>query len=63
MTFDIQKILQSKREFRRGLVELPIEERLRLLDELRERQVTLREWSAICQTRLTNPANESQTTG
>ena len=42
MTFDIQVILQSKREFRRGLAVLPIEEKLRLLDTLRERQLTLR---------------------
>lgn len=42
MTFDIQKILQSKREFRRGLAELPIEEKLRMLDRLRERQLALR---------------------
>jgi hypothetical protein len=41
MTFDIQVILQSKREFRRGLAVLPIEEKLRLLDTLRERQITL----------------------
>ncbi|MFM8358230.1 MAG: hypothetical protein ACKOET_06695 [Verrucomicrobiota bacterium] len=41
MTFDIQKILESKREFRRGLAALPIGEKLRLLDALRERQLTL----------------------
>jgi hypothetical protein len=43
MTFDIQKILQSKRELRRGLAALPIEEKLRLLDALRERQLALRD--------------------
>lgn len=43
MTFDIQKILQSKGEFRRGLAALPIEEKLRLLDDLRERQLAIRE--------------------
>jgi hypothetical protein len=42
MTFDIQKILQSKREFRRDLAALPIEEKLRLLDVLRERQLAFR---------------------
>ncbi len=41
MTFDIQRILESKREFRRGLAALPIAEKLRLLDALRERQLTL----------------------
>ena len=41
MTFNLQKILESKREFRRGLALLPIVEKLRLLDALRERQLTL----------------------
>jgi hypothetical protein len=36
MTFDLAKILQSKREFRRRLAALPIEEKLALLDALRE---------------------------
>ena len=36
MTFDIPKILQSKREFRLGLAALSIEEKLRLLDTVRE---------------------------
>lgn len=45
MTFDIQKILQSKRELRQGLAALPIEEKLRLLDALRERQLFIRESS------------------
>lgn len=47
MTFDIQKILESKREFRRGLATLPIGEKLRLLDALRERQLTLGKGSAL----------------
>lgn len=47
MTFDIQKILESKREFRRGLAVLPIGEKLRLLDALRERQLTLGKGSAM----------------
>jgi hypothetical protein len=51
MTFDIQKILESKREFRRGLAALPIAEKLRLLDALRERQLTLGSGSSA---RLTN---------
>lgn len=45
MTFDIQKILRSKRELRLGLAALPIEEKLRLLDALRERRLTLRRTS------------------
>ena len=47
MTFDIQKTLEGKREFRRGLAALPIGEKLRLLDALREQQLTLGKGSAM----------------
>lgn len=55
MTFDIQKILQSKRELRRELAALPIEEKLRMLDALRKRQITLREEIHADRTTPTNP--------
>jgi hypothetical protein len=42
MTFDLQKILQSKNEFRRRAAALPVAEKLRILDGLRERIVSLR---------------------
>ncbi len=42
MNFDIQKILESKAAYRKGLADLPIGEKLRLLDAMRERAVTLR---------------------
>jgi hypothetical protein len=42
MTFDIAKIVQSKREFRRRLAALPIEEKLAMLDALRERMMIIR---------------------
>ena len=42
MTFDLAKILQSKREFRQRLAARPIEEKLAILDALRERALTLR---------------------
>jgi hypothetical protein len=42
MTFDLANILQSKREFRQRLAARPIEEKLALLDALRERALTLR---------------------
>lgn len=42
MTFDLQKILESKRALRRTLAALPIGEKLRMLDALRERTLTLR---------------------
>jgi hypothetical protein len=42
MTFDLARILQSKREFRRHLAARPIEEKLAMLDALRERALALR---------------------
>jgi hypothetical protein len=42
MTFDLTKILQSKREFRRRLAAKPIEEKLAMLDALRARTIALR---------------------
>ena len=56
MTFDIQTVLQSKREFRRGLAVLPIEEKLRLLDALRERQLAIRGTSGAVYPQI--PADE-----
>jgi hypothetical protein len=42
MTFDLAKILQSKRAFRQRLAARPIEEKLAMLDALRERELALR---------------------
>jgi hypothetical protein len=42
MTFDLEKILQSKRDMRRNLAALPVEEKLAMLDALRERALALR---------------------
>ena len=42
MTFDPSKILQSKNEFRQRLAARPIEEKLAMLDALRERALALR---------------------
>ena len=42
MTFDLPKILQSKREFRQRLAARPITEKLALLDALRERALAIR---------------------
>ena len=42
MTFDLAKILQSKREFRQRLAARPIAEKLAMLDALRERQLAIR---------------------
>ena len=42
MTFDLAKILQSKREFRERLAARPIAEKLAMLDALRERELAIR---------------------
>ena len=42
MTFDLARILESKREFRRRLAAPPIAEKLAMLDALRERELALR---------------------
>ena len=42
MNFDLARILESKRQQRRALAALPIEEKLRLLDELRQRTLDIR---------------------
>jgi hypothetical protein len=42
MTFDLTKIMQSKREFRQRLAVKPIDEKLAMLDALRARTLALR---------------------
>jgi hypothetical protein len=42
MTFDLAKILQSKRAFRQRLAARPSEEKLAMLGALRERALALR---------------------
>ena len=42
MSFDLEKILASKRAFRQRLAARPIEEELSMLDALRERTLALR---------------------
>lgn len=42
MSFNLQQILASKRVLRRKLAARPLAEKLRLLDDLRERELTLR---------------------
>lgn len=46
MSFDLQRILDSKRAFRQRLAARPIAEKLRMLDELRERALALRRSTA-----------------
>lgn len=42
VTFDLQKIIEDKRALRRNLAALPIAEKLRMLDALRERELAIR---------------------
>ena len=42
MEFDWNKVTESKKAYRRRLAALPIAEKLRLLDALRERAVAIR---------------------
>lgn len=41
MTFDMDRIVMSKRAFRRRLAALPIGEKLRMLDRLRDRSLQI----------------------
>jgi hypothetical protein len=43
MTFDLAKILKSKRDYRRQLAARPIAEKLAMLDALRERELAIRQ--------------------
>jgi hypothetical protein len=42
MSFDLERILASKRALRRNLAARPIAEKLRMLDALRERALAIR---------------------
>ena len=42
MTFDLEKMLESKRALRRDLAARPLAEKLAILDALRERSLALR---------------------
>ncbi len=42
MSFDLRKILESKRALRRDLAALPVAEKLRMLDAMHERELAIR---------------------
>ena len=42
MTFDLQRIIERKRAYRRYLATRPIGEKLRILDALRDRELAIR---------------------
>ena len=46
MTFGIQRVLDSKRTYRERVAALPIGDKLRMLDTLREREVAIRHAAA-----------------
>ena len=43
MTFDLKRMLESKKALRRKLAGRPVEEKLAMLDALRERAAAIRE--------------------
>ena len=47
MTFDLQRMLESKRAFRQKPAARPVAEKLRLLDELRARALAIRRSPAL----------------
>jgi hypothetical protein len=47
MNVDWQKVAESKRVLRRNLAALPVTEKLRLLDALRERELAIRSSRAL----------------
>ena len=56
MTFDIDKIIESKKRLRSELAALPIEVKLAMLDDLRERAISLIEAHPL--KRQTNQSEE-----
>lgn len=60
MTFDLQKMIESKRAYRARLAALPIGDKLRILDALGERQRSIRDsvtrsGTAVCPKCLKDP--------
>jgi prevent-host-death family protein len=59
MTFDLAAVLASKRAYRSRLASLPIAEKLRLLDALRERAVALHQAGADAAPMMSQPLAEA----
>ena len=55
MTFDWQAVTHSKDAYRRKLAALPIAEKLRLLDAMRERALAIRSATVTKTTRVEEP--------
>jgi len=56
MTFDLAKILESKRSARRQLAARPIAEKLAMLDALRERELAIRQSGELSAAEVQSPA-------
>ncbi len=64
MSFDLQKVLESKRALRRDLASRPVAEKLRMLDAMRERELAIRSSSPQTKEGSTLPAGwERKTVG
>jgi hypothetical protein len=55
MTFDWQKVTESKKAYRKKLAARPIAEKLRLLDAMRERALAIRSATVTKTTRVEEP--------
>lgn len=60
MSFDLERMLEGKRTLRRQLAARPIVEKLRMLDALRERALTLRAASPARRDISTSNGNEER---
>jgi len=54
MTFDLQRIIESKRAWRRALAQRPVSEKLAMLDALRDRTRAIR--AAASRLNVSSPA-------
>lgn len=60
MTVEMRRILKSKQEYRQRLAELPIADKLRSLEELRQRSLTLAASRAKLAAELATRKRESE---
>jgi hypothetical protein len=63
MTHDLHRILASKQVLRRQLAELPVAEKLHLLDVLRERALSIRKAAAPAGRRVAEKQGEYHVKG
>jgi hypothetical protein len=63
MSFDLQKILESKRSLRHNLAAHPLAEKLRILDALRERELAIRGHDVHCDSSTNIQSDKSSQEG